>query len=397
MKKKQRKPRATLKSPSRVRRVGIMTGGGDCPGLNAVIRAVTKTLIGKYGVKVTGIRDGFRGLVLDQTTPLDYMAVSGILARGGTILGSSNKDNPFRFLVGTDGGNQYKDMSGKAMAVYRRHRLDALVCLGGDGTMSVANGLVKKGMNIVAVPKTIDNDLIGTDRTFGFDTSVGIVTEAVDRLRSTAASHHRCLVVETMGRYAGWIALEAGIAGGADIILIPEIPFKPSEVSRIVRWRFHEHKHYTIVLVAEGAKWQGGEMIVERTVDDSPDPIRLGGIGKVVAEFIEETTGVESRAIILGHVQRGGTPTAFDRVLATQYGYHAAELVAEKKFGKIVCLKGNRISEIPIRMVADKTRTVPVSSPLIAAARAVGTSFGDGLLPTPQSRKRKKALAAPAR
>jgi len=380
-------------SSSRVRRVGILTAGGDCPGLNAVIRGVTKTLIGKYGVEVLGIKDGFRGLVLDHTKRLDYMDVSGILDRGGTILGSSNKDNPFKFCTYRGRKATYKDMSDKAVSVCKKHRLDVLVCLGGDGTMSVANELIKKGINIIGVPKTIDNDLMETDRTFGFDTAAAIVAEAVGRLRSTAASHHRCLVVETMGRYAGWIALEAGIAGGADVILIPEIPFRPSAVCDVVRGRFRHHKHYTIVLVAEGAKCEGGEMVVDKTIEDSPDPIRLGGIAKVVATFVEESTGVESRAITLGHVQRGGTPTAFDRVLATQYGYHAAELAASGNFGKIVCLKGNQITAVPIEKVANRTRTVPLDSPLVAAARATGTCFGDEKLKTTSRRRRTKVLA----
>ncbi len=378
MKKKKNTSTGKNTAPKcKVKRVGILTGGGDCPGLNAVIRAIAKTLIDPYNVEVIGFKDGFRGLVLNQTKRLTYMTVSGILDRGGTILGSSNKDNPFHFGQIRNGKMTYRDLSHKALESYKKRNLDALICLGGDGTMSIANDLVKKGMNIIGVPKTIDNDLMETDRTFGFDTSVSIVTEAIDRLRTTAASHHRCLIVETMGRYAGWIALESGIAGGADVILIPEIPFNPSLVCDIVDQRFKHHKHYTIILVAEGAKWEGGEMVVERTVEDSPDPIRLGGIGKVVATFIEESTGVESRAIVLGHVQRGGTPTAFDRVLATRYGYHAAKLAVAGNFGKIVCLKGNNITEVAISKVANKCRKVPLDSSLIDVARATGTYFGN--------------------
>ncbi len=389
-KKKNTSANDNFAAKCKVKKVGILTGGGDCPGLNAVIRAVTKTLIGRYNVEVIGFKDGFRGLVLNQTKRLTYMTVSGILDRGGTILGSSNKDNPFHFGQMRNGRMIYSDLSRQTMQTYRKNNLDALICLGGDGTMSIANDLIKKGMNIIGVPKTIDNDLMETDRTFGFDTSVSIVTEAVDRLRTTAASHHRCLVVETMGRYAGWIALEAGIAGGADVILIPEIPFNPSLVCDVVDSRFSHHKHYTIILVAEGAKWEGGEMVVERTVKDSPDPVRLGGIGKVVATFIEESTGVESRAIVLGHVQRGGTPTAFDRVLATRYGYRAAELAAAGDFGKIVCLKGSDITEVAITRVANKCRTVPLDSPLIKAARATGTYFGNEPEIYTKKRRRKR-------
>jgi 6-phosphofructokinase 1 len=263
-----------------------------------------------------------------------------------------------------------------AVANYKKWELDALVCLGGDGTMSVANRLIEKGLNIVGVPKTIDNDLAETERTFGFDTAVMIVTEAIDRLHTTAASHHRCLVIETMGRYAGWIALHAGVAGGADIILIPEIPFEWDKVCEVVRKRYSYGKHFTIIAVAEGAKPKGGEMVVEREVKDSEDPVRLGGISKVAAERVEKETGVESRFIILGHVQRGGTPTPFDRNLATLYGSHAAQLVIDGRYGRIPVLQSGRITDVPISQVAGKPRHVPLDDPMIKAAIGVGTSFG---------------------
>jgi 6-phosphofructokinase 1 len=368
--------RMIFKVKNHVRRVGIMTGGGDCPGLNAVIRAVAKTLISEAGAEIIGIKDGFHGLVTGNSKKLDYMDVSGILTRGGTILGSSNKDNPFDFYLQQGDRVVRKDCSDMAMANYKKWELDALVCLGGDGTMSVANRLIKMGMNIVGVPKTIDNDLPQTDRTFGFDTAVMIVTEAIDRLHTTAASHHRCLVVETMGRYAGWIALHAGVAGGADIILIPEIPFDPVKVCEIVKNRYSYGKHFTIIAVAEGAKPKGGQAVVERQVKDSPEPIRLGGISKVVADLVEKETGVESRYIILGHVQRGGTPTAFDRILATRYGCHAAQLVINGQFGRIPVLKGNDITDVAIAEIADKPRNVPTDDPMIKTAIGVGTSFG---------------------
>jgi 6-phosphofructokinase 1 len=368
--------RMIFKVKNHLRKVGIMTGGGDCPGLNAVIRAVAKTLISQVGAEIIGIKDGFHGLVMGNSRKLDYMDVSGILTMGGTILGSSNKDNPFDFSLPVGEDVVRKDCSDMAMENYRKWGLDAMVCLGGDGTMSVANRLIKMGMNIVGVPKTIDNDLPETERTFGFDTAVGIVTEAIDRLHTTAASHHRCLVVETMGRYAGWIALHSGVAGGADIILIPEIPFEWEKVCDTVRKRFSYGKHFTIIVVAEGAKPEGGQMVVEREVKDSPEPIRLGGISKVVAERVEKDTGVESRYIILGHVQRGGTPTPFDRILATLYGCHAAQLVINGQYGRIPVLKNGVITDVPIAQIADKPRNVPPDDPLIKAAFGVGTSFG---------------------
>ncbi len=376
MKKKSTAKKKSRRKVKRVRRVGILTGGGDCPGLNAVIRAVAKTLINDADARIVGVMDGFYGLVMGQWRLLDYMDVSGILTRGGTILGASNKDNPFDFYLPVGKKVVRKDCSRMALANYRKMKLDALVCLGGDGTMSVVNRLIKMGMNIVGVPKTIDNDLAETDRTFGFDTAVATVTEAVDKVHSTAASHHRCLVVETMGRYAGWIALYSGVAGGADIILIPEMPFQPGKVCQVVSGRYSHGKHFTIVVVAEGAKPKGGEMVVERRISDSPDPVRLGGISRMVADFIEKETGVESRAIILGHVQRGGTPTAFDRTLATRYGYHAAQLVVGGKYGRIPVLKGDKITDVPISRIADKVRNVPLNHQLIKAALSVGTSFG---------------------
>lgn len=368
--------KAETKRADKVRRVGILTGGGDCPGLNAVIRSVAKTLLIEAGAEIIGIKDGFYGLVTGQMRRLEFGDVSGILTRGGTILGASNKDNPFDFYVHTDKKVVREDRSKDALANYRKWKLDALVCLGGDGTMSVANRLAKLGMNLVGVPKTIDNDLAETDVTFGFDTAVSIVTEAIDRVHSTAASHHRCLVVETMGRYAGWIALHAGVAGGASIILIPEMPFEPEKICEMVSSRYIHGKYSTIIVVAEGAKPKGGQMVVDRKIADSPDPIRLGGISKVVADFIENKTGVESRAIILGHVQRGGTPTAFDRTLATKYGYHAARLVMDKQYGRIPVMKGGVITDVPISRLADKVRYVPPDDILIKAARSVGTFFG---------------------
>ena len=352
-------------------RVGVLTGGGDCPGLNAVIRAVTKSLVLGHGAEVLGFEDGFLGLIENRYRPLDYRAVSGILTRGGTILGTSNKANPFRFFGADDA-----DVSDSVLAQYHDLGLDGLVAIGGDGTMSICHGLQRKGLRIVGVPKTIDNDLVGTDRTFGFDTAVTIATEAIDRLHTTAQSHHRVMILETMGRYAGWIALHAGVASGADIILLPEFPYRLDEVVAVCRRREAGGQRFTIIAMAEGARPEGGEMTIKKVVEDSPDPVRLGGACQVLGALLETRLESEVRTTILGHVQRGGTPTPFDRVLSTRFGARAAELVAAGMSGVMVALQGDRLAEIPLDAVADKVRVVPPDEPLLQAARGVGTSFG---------------------
>jgi 6-phosphofructokinase 1 len=352
-------------------RVGILTGGGDCPGLNAVIRAVAKSLLLEHGAEVFGIEDGYLGLIERRLRPLAYADVSGILTRGGTILGTSNRANPFGYFK-EDGA----DVSDRVIDFVREFGLSAVVAIGGDGTMSIAHGLYEKGLNIVGVPKTIDNDLVGTDRTFGFDTAVAVVTEAIDRLHTTAQSHRRVMILETMGRYAGWIALHAGVAGGADVILIPEFEYDINEVVNVCQRRYEGGQKFTIVVIAEGAKQKGGELTVRERVDTSPDPLRLGGVGHVLGAQIKERFGGEVRTTVLGHVQRGGSPTAFDRVLSTGFGAHAARLVAAGRFGRMVALQQNTMTDVGLDTVANKTRTVPADSPLVAAARAVGTSFG---------------------
>lgn len=352
-------------------RVGLLTGGGDAPGLNAVIRAVTKSLILGHDAEVIGFEDGFLGLIAQRIKPLSYGDVSGILTRGGTILGTNNKANPFRYYK--RGG---ADVSSQVIAYARQLGLDGVVAIGGDGTMSIANRLNEMGLGMVGVPKTIDNDLVATDRTFGFDTAVSIVTEAVDRLHTTAQSHQRVMIVETMGRYAGWIALHAGVAGGADLILIPEFEFSVDEVVRAVRERESFGRSFTIIVIAEGARMVGGEMAVQKTIDDSPDPIRLGGIGYVLQAELEAKIKSEVRTTILGHVQRGGTPTAYDRNLATSFGAAAADLVAEREFGRMVALQNGLFTSVPLADVADRVRKVPPDAPLVRAALAVGTSFG---------------------
>ena len=353
------------------KKIGILTGGGDCPGLNAVIRAVTKGLILQSGAEVYGFLDGFLGLIEKRYRKLEYRDVGGILTLGGTILGTSNRANPFKHP-----GADNADVSDDIIDYVSLLGLEGIVAIGGDGTMSIASGLQDKGLNFVGVPKTIDNDLVGTDRTFGFDTAVGIATEAIDRLHSTAQSHRRVMILETMGRYAGWIALHSGIASGSDIILIPEIEFDIDEVIAVCKRREQTGQNYTIIAVAEGAKPIGGELVVREIVETSHDPIRLGGVSHHIAEEIIRNFAGEVRTTILGHVQRGGTPSAFDRVLATGFGSYAAALAVGGQWGQMVALRNNRFAHVPMHMVANKTRCVPKNSPVLEAAVSVGTSFG---------------------
>ena len=361
---------------SKAKRIGILTGGGDCPGLNAVIRGVAKTAMNQYGVRVFGVSDGYEGLVQGHIHELTYENVSGILTEGGTILGTSNKANPFRYAVKRHGKVEFEDRSGDAVAHCRKHRIDALVCIGGDGTLTIANGLRRKGVPVVGVPKTIDNDLMGTDRTFGFDTAVSIATEAIDRLHTTAQSHHRVMVIELMGRNAGWLTLTAGLAGGADIVLIPEIPYDVQRVYDAVQHRADKGKRFSIVAVSEGAHPKGGQPVIKRIVEESHEQARIGGIGQRVMEDIELATGLESRVAVLGHLQRGGSPTPFDRVLATRFGHEAMHLVMSGRFGRMTALDGREITSVAISRVAGKQRLVPLDSPLIRTARAIGTEFG---------------------
>ena len=361
---------------NKLRRIGVLTAGGDCPGLNAVIRAIAKTAIKVYGADVIGIRDGFRGYVESDTEPLSYRDVSGILTQGGTVLGTSNRHNPFDYHVTRRGKRVTCDMSRRVLANARKWQLDATVLIGGDGTMAIGNKLSNAGLPVVGVPKTIDNDLPETDVTFGFDTAVATVTEAVDRIHTSAMSHHRVMVVETMGRYAGWIALHAGVAGGGDVILIPERPYYLNKVVESVVARSKIGRRFSMVIVAEGARPKKGKMVVGSMVNESHDPIRLGGVGTKLAREIEQACGLEARCTILGHLQRGGTPTAFDRVLATRFGQQAVELAAKGRFGRMVCMKGQEVKSIAMSRVADKLKLVPRNHHLIKVACAVGTSFG---------------------
>jgi ATP-dependent phosphofructokinase / diphosphate-dependent phosphofructokinase len=360
------------------KRIGILTGGGDCPGLNAVIRGVGKACMGAYGMECIGIEDGYEGLIEKRTFPLTWENVSGILTLGGTILGTSNIANPFKWAVKKEGGRvEFADVSEDVVQTINDLGLDSVVAIGGDGTMAIAKGLAAKGVHLVGVPKTIDNDIWGTDVTFGFDTAVSIVVEALDRIHTTAMSHHRVMVVEVMGRYAGWIALSAGIGGGGDVILLPEIPYSLEKVCSTVVERSKRGRRFSIVVVSEGARPAGGEMVVSRQVANSTDPVRLGGIGQAVAAKIEECTGLESRFTVLGHLQRGGTPTSYDRVLATRFGVKAAELVQNGASGVMVALRGSDTVAVPLSEVGGKTRCVSLDHPLVDVARRVGTCLGD--------------------
>lgn len=360
-----------------IKRIGVLTGGGDCPGLNAVLRGVVKTAMWKYGWEVIGFRDGYRGLVTNDYMKFKPGDVSGILDKGGTILGSSNRDNPFNFRIEKDGKVEYKDMSERVVDNINMLGIDAMALIGGDGTLTSARDFSKKGVKVVGIPKTIDNDLSGTDITFGFMTAVDTATEALDKLHSTAESHHRVMILEVMGRYAGWIALEAGIAGGADVIIIPEIPYDINKVAQKIIDRKNSGKNFSIVVVAEGAKSLEGDLVVCKVVKDSPDPIRLGGIGNSIAEEIERTTCTETRVTVLGHLQRGGRPIPYDRILSTRYGVAAAELINDGKFGVMVGLKGNEIGAVPLEEAVGKLKTVPPDGELIRIAKSVGVVFGD--------------------
>lgn len=355
-----------------------MTGGGDCPGLNAVIRAVVKSAIKEYCWEVVGFLDGFRGLVENWQLELTEASVSGILVRGGTILGTNNRANPFAYTYDAGGKTVApQDRSRDALLNLKKNQVDALVVIGGDGTLSVAKKFVELGVPLAAIPKTIDNDLSGTDVTFGFDSALSVATDAVDRLHSTAEAHHRVMVVETMGRYAGWIALRAGIAGGGDVILIPEIPYRVEKIVSAVKSRVEHGKEFTIIVVAEGAKPVGGEVVVQRVVAGSHDALRLGGVSYKIAEELEKETGMETRVTILGHLQRGGTPTAFDRWLATRYGVKATQTLAEREFGKMVSLQGTQITTIPIQQAVQNLRLVNPQGEEVQSAKATGVSFGD--------------------
>lgn len=359
-----------------MQRIGILTGGGDAPGLNAVIRAAVKTAIYEYGCEVIGIRDGFDGFIDDGgVTPLGIEDVRGLLPRGGTILGTANRGNPYARKVIRNGQEVTIDVSDEIVQGIQRLKMDALLVVGGDGTLRIAHELFQKGAPVIGVPKTIDNDIGGTEATFGFDTAVTTATEAIDKLHTTAEAHHRVMVLELMGRDAGFIALHAGVSGGSDIILIPEIPFKFEAVIAKVRQRVERGYLFSILAVSEGAKPLSGEQVFSREGDEVYTP-RLGGIGQVVGEHIEQQ-GFETRVTVLGHLQRGGSPTPFDRWLATRYGAAAVRLAAQGKFDRMVALQAGKIVDIFLEEAIAVPKHVDVNDDAIITARGMGISFGD--------------------
>lgn len=369
--------------------VGILTSGGDCPGLNAAIRGVGKAALDAFDMSVVGFCDGFRGIVQDRVYRLSSDQLAGILTDGGTILGTS-RDKPHKMPI----GDKTEDMTDAAVDTYRKHGLDALVCIGGGGTQKNALKLAQSGLNIVTLPKTIDNDVYGTDMTFGFDTALQIATEAIDRLHSTATSHHRIIVVETMGHRAGWLALGAGIAGGADVILIPEIPYSIDVIAEAIRRRAHRGRRFSIVVVAEGAMTQKQFGSIEKLVQQKKeatskserreasaklDAFHEDHVGHTVrlVEQLEQMTGIESRLTILGHLQRGGTPSAADRILATRLGTACAELLHQEAYGVMVAARGEGTEAMDLKEIAGNKKLVPMDHPWISAARLTGICLGD--------------------
>jgi ATP-dependent phosphofructokinase / diphosphate-dependent phosphofructokinase len=368
-----------------IRKIGVLTGGGDAPGLNAVIRAVTKTAIRRYGWEVVGFLDGFEGTISGEYRSLDFDAVRGILPRGGTILGASNRCNPFSHIDRAAGETTARDHSGDVIRRFRDLDVDAVIVIGGDGTLSIANDLGKRGVQIVGVPKTIDNDVRGTKVTFGFDTAVATATSAIDKLHTTAESHHRVMIVELMGRTAGWITLYAGVAGGADVVLIPEIPFDMNAVQQKIEERARRGRRFTIIAVAEGASPIGGTAIYER-IGAADYERRYGGIGMWLEASLRSLLEQEVRCVVLGHLQRGGEPTARDRALGTMMGAAAVDLIAEGKTGRMVAVgsdpagqNSTAIVSVPLIVAARGARHVPLTHPLLNSARAMDICVGDPL------------------
>ena len=357
-----------------IRRIGVLTGGGDAPGLNAVIRAVVKAA-SNCNCEVIGLEDSFDGLIEpNRWRKLGPRDVTGILRVGGTILGTTNRGNPFLYPIETSGGT--KDYSTRCVEMYHELKLDALVVIGGDGTLAIAHRFAEAGLPLVGVPKTIDNDIVGTTNTFGFDTAVSFATDAIDRLHVTAEAHHRVIVVEVMGRYAGWIALYSGVAGGADVILIPEIPYDLEKVAQRIRERDQMGARFSIVVAAEGAKPVGGKATLLKEAEGAFVE-RLGGVAAVVAAQLEKLTGKETRSVVLGHLQRGGAPTSFDRMLATRFGARAVELLLEGTFDHMVAFHPPDIVGVPLADIVGKTRTIPPDFDVLRTAKAMGVSLGD--------------------
>ncbi len=356
-----------------IRTIGLCNGGGDCPGLNAVIRAVVRTAIHEYGWRVIGVTNGFNGLIWpEQSYELTLENIRGILPRGGTILGTTNRGNPFAYPIEEGGQSITRDFSQRCLENMKRFGIDAMVVIGGDGTLHIARDFAQRGMNVVGVPKTIDNDLMATEVTFGFDTALHVATDAIDRLHTTAESHHRVMVVEVMGRDAGWIALHSGLAGGADVILIPEIPFTIETMCEAIRAREAAGRNFCLVVVAEGVKLPPKDGLGK----PFPQPLP-GQVGNSIGYAIREYLKREVRVTVLGHVQRGGSPSPFDRILATRFGVCAVGLAARGEFDRMVCLRAGKIASVPLSEAIGACKLVDPSSDYVQAARAVGITFGD--------------------
>ncbi len=360
-------------------KIAVVTGGGDCPGLNAVIRAVVVSALNR-GWEIYGIERGFEGLLhKDRIMRLESHHVRGIIHTGGTILGTTNRGNPFKLTSDKKGDKKGKtkvnDVSAEVVKRFKKLGFDAMIVIGGDGTLKIAAGLAELGMPVVGVPKTIDNDLAATELTFGFSTAITTATDAIDKLHATAASHERVMVVELMGRYAGWIALYAGVAGGADVILLPEIPFEFEPIVRKINQRWQRKRNFAIVVVAEGARPVGGEMIFQDVVDG--EPARLGGVADYVARELHRLTKRETRSLVLGHLQRGGQPTAADRLLSTRFGAAAVRAVERGEYNCMVALQSSSIVTVPLSVALSSMKSVPLESDVIQSARDIGISFGD--------------------
>jgi phosphofructokinase-like protein len=370
-KENERKRRAG----NRPKRIGVVTGGGDCPGLNAVVRAVVLGGINR-GWHVFGIERGFEGLLYNERVhSLNRQNVRGIIHTGGTILGTSNRGNPFKFKLAEADGIREVDLSDQGVSQFNRWQFDALIVIGGDGTLRIASGLAQKGIPVIGVPKTIDNDLAATELTFGFNTAVTTATDAIDKLHATAESHERVMVVEVMGRYSGWIALYSGVAGGADVILLPEIPFSFDSIARKVERRWQNHRNFAIVVAAEGAHLVGRDFIVKYR-EEGREP-RLGGIAEIVADELARLTPYETRSLVLGHLQRGGMPTTSDRLLATRFGAAAVRAVEQGEHNCMVAYQSARIVTVPLERAVSEMKSVPLDSDIILSARELGISFGD--------------------
>lgn len=356
------------------KRIGVLTSGGDCPGLNSAIRAVTKSAINNYGFEVIGFRDGYRGLVENRFKKMELSDVSGILDKGGTILGTTNRYNPFSVQVDKDGSKVVRDMSDRVKDTLLMHDINCLAVIGGDTTIRYADLLSKEGVPVVAIPKAIENDIYGTDISFGFMTAVNTATQAIDKLHSTAEAHHRIMILEVMGRASGWVALESGIAGGADVILVPEIPYDNNKVAKAILERRNAGKGFSIVVAAEGARPMGSQKDANSKMDEFTFQ---GGTSSLLAKELEKLTSIETRITILGYLQRGGDPSPYDRILATRFGAVAVNLIENGDINKMVCVDHHAVKSISLSEISGKTKPVPTDGEYISIARDMGVSFGD--------------------